>query len=103
MSSVGTRRPKEERRGGAPGATKKAPRADAPPRTLRAFWLPSAVAALLAAMSLLPRVQQNVALTRSFLGASLALLALHLVLYLRLGGNTASRTLTLAGPRAQHY
>jgi hypothetical protein len=61
------------------------------------------MALLLAAMSLLPRVQQNGTLVRSLLGAAIVLIAWHLILYLRLGAFSVSRTLTLAGPRAQHY
>ena len=54
-------------------------------------------------MSLLPRVQQNATLVRSFLGAAIVLIGWHLFLFLRLGGASSTRTLTLAGPRAQHY
>jgi hypothetical protein len=61
------------------------------------------MALLLAAMALLPRVQQNGTLVRSFLGAAIVLIAWHLILYLRLGNASARRSLTLAGPRAQHY
>ena len=53
----------------------------------------------LAALSLVPRVQANAVLTRSFWGAILVLLCWQAILFAR-GTRPA---LLLAGPRAQHY
>jgi hypothetical protein len=57
----------------------------------------------LLAMSLLPRVQQNALLVRSFWGACALLLAFHGTLFLRERGRAVAHSLTFAPPRAQHY
>jgi hypothetical protein len=67
------------------------------------YSIPAGLTAALAAMSFLPRVQENAALTRSFWGAAAMLLAMQGLLLLRLRGGSIARSLTFAAPRAQHY
>ena len=102
MTSAGSKSVPKPRR---PSARSGAQPASAPtaPRTLQAFWLPLALTLGLFLLSFLPRVQVSPALVRSFWGASGALLAWQIVLFLRLGGASATRTLLLTAPRAQHW
>ena len=66
------------------------------------FGLPLAITVGLAALSFLPRVQENVVLVRSFWGAAVILLAWQVVLHLRLRGVSTARSLRVE-LRPQHY
>ncbi|HXV59209.1 MAG TPA: SEL1-like repeat protein, partial [Vicinamibacteria bacterium] len=80
----------------------KAAATPAPATSRRAFALPLALALGLVLLSLLPRVQGNPTLYRSFLGAALALLAWELVLFVSLKRTGAGRSFhTMLRP--QHY
>jgi hypothetical protein len=57
----------------------------------------------IALVSFLPRVQQNLALTRSFWSATAALLIFQAALYWKARRTSTGRWLIFAPPRAQHY
>ena len=104
MAAAGSQRARKGRRtaGGSGPAGAEAPRREAP-REWRAPWVPLALTAGLFLLSLLPRIQSNAALARSFWAAALALLAWQVALWLALRGTGAVRTLVLTGPKPQHY
>lgn len=67
------------------------------------FWVPLAPTLGLLVLSLLPRIQSNQVLARSFWGATAVLLLWQAVLFLRMKQAGRPPSLVLAGPRAQHY
>ena len=88
-----------------PDAARTAGRASAPPTRStdrRALYLPLAFTLALLLLSLTPRVQESVRLAWSFWTAAGALLAWQAVLWVRLRGAAARRTIARR-PRAQHY
>ena len=86
---------KQQKRGPAP-----APRAAAAPQGNAVLLaVPFGLTAALFLLSLLPRVQTNVVLVRSFWGAVVTLLAWLAVLWLR----GVRPSIVLAPPRPQHY
>ncbi len=74
----------------------------AAPSSRRVFYVPLSLTLGLALLSFVPRVQQNVTLTRSFWGAAAVLLAWQLVLFLRLRDESAGRSFQTV-LRPQHY
>lgn len=77
--------------------------ASASKASLHVFWLPFAFTLGLLLLSLLPRIQSNPTLTRSFWVAAGALLLWQAVLFLYLRREGSSRTLAFPAPRPQHY
>jgi hypothetical protein len=72
------------------------------PASLRGFWLPLALAAALALMSLAPRVQASATLQWSFLASAFALAVLLAALFLALRSAKTGVTLQIV-LRPQHY
>jgi hypothetical protein len=66
------------------------------------FWLPFASTIALAMLSLVPRVQESPVLIRSFWAAVVVLFVWQAALFLRLGSDSASRSVQV-NLRAQHY
>lgn len=96
---------RRERRQVALRPSKHAPGPASAP-SLRGFATPLALTAGLLALSLVPRVRTNEALTWSFWGATTVLLVWQAVLAWRMQGSAGGRdgyALILALPRAQHY
>ncbi|MFN2446337.1 MAG: RnfABCDGE type electron transport complex subunit D [Vicinamibacterales bacterium] len=96
---------RRERRQVALRPSKQAPGPASAP-SLRGFATPLALTAGLLALSLVPRVRTNEALTWSFWGATTVLLVWQAVLAWRMQGSAGGRdgcALILARPRAQHY
>ncbi|MCA1585399.1 MAG: RnfABCDGE type electron transport complex subunit D [Acidobacteria bacterium] len=96
---------RRERRQIALRPSKQAPGPASAP-SLRGFATPLALTAGLLALSLVPRVRTNEALTWSFWGATTVLLVWQAVLAWRMQGSAGGRdgcALILARPRAQHY
>ena len=89
MSSAHRRRAQKERRGrkqqDSVGTSAVAP------STHRGFLLPMAMTVVLVVLSLLPRVQGNPILARSFWGAAIVLLVWQIALFLRIRGGSAVR------------
>ncbi len=92
---------RQERRQRSPSATQDAS-TTASGRSLGAFAVPLALTAGLLALSLLPRIRANVALTWSFWGAAAVLLVWQALLAAR-ARKAGVPALRLAKPRAQHY
>src|SRR5262245_60604412 len=92
------------RKGGQAKSRNESPAVSAAP-LVAAPWVPLALTGGLLLLSLLPRVQQNVVLVRSFWGAAAALVLWQAGLYLRRQRTNAAAppTLLLVPPRAQHY
>lgn len=74
----------------------------APARSLGAFATPLAFTAALLALTLLPRIRANAALTWSFWGAAVVLLVWQALLAVQ-AQREGARSLRLSKPRAQHY
>jgi hypothetical protein len=70
---------------------------------IKAFSLPFALAAGLAAMTAIPRVQASNLLTWSFWGAAAVLLVWTLWLFLRFSAKSGRPRIVLVQPRPQHY
>ena len=70
--------------------------------SLQILLVPAGMTVALLSISLLPRVQENPALARSFWLAAAALLFWQVILFLRLRSESATRTLTTTF-RKQHY
>ncbi len=92
---------RQQRRQGRPSPPEHSP-GSAPPYALRAFPVPLAFTAGMLAVSLLPRVRTNVALTWSFWGAAAVLLVWQAVLAVR-ARREGAPSVRVARPRAQHY
>jgi hypothetical protein len=67
------------------------------------FGVPFALTAGLLLLSLLPRIQRNLVVTRSFWVAAAVLLVWQAVLYLRVRNAGQTRSFVLLPPRPQHY
>jgi hypothetical protein len=105
MTTVQTRRADQTRRVGKhrSEATRSVPPSLPSKSGLGLFWVPLAATLGLLVLSLLPRVQSNQVLTRSFWGATAVLLLWQAVLFLRMKQAGTRPSLVLTGPRAQHY
>ena len=102
MSAARRRRPQQGRRRETSRGTQTATRLTPPPASLRLFWAPLALTVGLLLVSLVPRVQENVILTRSFWAAVVGMLLWQATLFVRLKRTSENRSLdTILRP--QHY
>ena len=102
MSAARRRRPQQRRQRGTSPEAQTAPRQAPPPSPLRLFWVPLALTLGLLFVSFVPRIQDNVVLTRSLWAAVIGLLGWQIALFVRLRGTTEVRRFhTIL--RTQHY
>jgi hypothetical protein len=95
-----TRQPSPHRKSeSAPGPAPVGPS----PSGLGVFWVPLALTGGLVLLSFVPRVHDHPVLLRSFWTAATVLLVWQVALRLALRRQGSARTLSLTGPRAQHY
>ena len=102
MSAARRRRPQQRRQRDTGQAAQTATRLVPPPSPLRLFWVPLTLTLGLLLASFVPRVQENVVLTRSFWGAVVGLLVWQVALFIRLRGAAARRSFHTV-LRPQHY
>ena len=102
MSAARRRRPQQRRQRGTSPEAQTAPRQAPPPPPLRLFWVPLALTLGLLLVSFVPRIQENLVLTRSLWAAVVGLLVWQIALVVRLRGTTEGRSFhTILRP--QHY
>ena len=102
MSASRRRRPQQRRQRGTSPEAQTAPRQAPPPPPLRLFWVPLALTLGLLLVSFVPRIQENLVLTRSLWAAVVGLLVWQIALVVRLRGTTEGRSFhTILRP--QHY
>ena len=102
MSAARRRRPQQRRQQSPSHGAQTAPPQAAPPSPLGLFWVPLALTLGLLLVSFVPRILENLVLTRSLWAAVVGLLVWQFALVVRLRGTTERRTFhTILRP--QHY